>query len=723
MKSLIIFIVLTASLLSAAQPHAINFQGILTNPDGSVVADTTYSFLFSLFDADVAGNKLWSETQVVATQGGVYQVTLGSVSSLELLPFNQPYYVQIAVNSTALPLRTKLVTTPYAISANRADIALTAMRADTASFASTAATAGSAAVAGRASLADTATFATSAGSAITAMTAGSAATASIAAKADTANFALVALSTVSGTADSALIAASAHVAQSLSTGAAVLSINGLTDGIVIKSDDGAIEVETNEHNEIIIKSDPFAHGVKIDGPCTEEARGGLHTLDDWDICIDPTDKDLYLFKGLAGKSDFVILGQAAYVRARTDTWDSAATITLTNRDQIELNTAQLLVNENTIETNEDAIEFLSSADAAQNSQLNTHSLALTSVSSNDAIQDQSLSALSSADGAMTTRIVTNENAISDLVGAIPVLEGKISDNTAALIDSVLELKAIDIQLQSQISVNNLKVSSPLVLKNGNFGLGTNDPLYYLDIKKDRNQSNQMLQLSNQFDGDNSAASLALRGFGNNLVLRSHGTSDAQYPSTNIIGSTSGTGSLMFMTNTLPRMNIDVDGNVGIGTGLDTPEAVLHVKGALKVDGDIEITGTVKASNPGNVYTISGTDSLYLLYDVAEMGYSSYHNYPNPNLYILFHCGNNLTSASVQIIGSYHNNYYFGKGVVLYKIGNSTFTLYYSGSKVYLEVTGSLYKGSRDLTIHSSLPIVPRAVTDIPTTTTFPVLNL
>ncbi len=544
MKSLLVLIVLTISLLSAAQPHAINFQGILTNPDGSAVVDTTYSFLFSLFDAEVAGNKLWSETQVVATQGGVYQVTLGSVSSLELLPFNQPYYVQIAVNSTALPLRTKLVTTPYAISANRADIALTAMRADTASFASTAATAGSAAVAGRALLADTASFATSAGSAITAMTAGSAATASIAAKADTANFALVALSTVSGTADSALIAASAYVAQSVSTGAAVTSINGLTDGITIKTADGTLEI-TQVGNEIIIGSDPFAHGVKVEGPCDSDDRTtGSHSLDAWNICIDPDDKDLYLYKGKT-TIDFVLLGQAAYARERNEAWDAASILSLSNETKMQLNAAKILVNESTIE----------------------------SLSSADVIQDQSLSVLSSVDGAMTTRIVTNENAISDLVDSLPVLKGRISDNSDALVDSILSLRLADESLLTQINTN---ISSPWIIKD--------DTVTY----SGKVVSNKYFTIDNKSD---SLFAFGLLGQDKNGVERNwslwnmtdyndhKGTFEIwQYADNDKDGFHCRAGD-----DCGPRFVISKEGNVGIGTHL--PTAKLHVNGSLSV-GDI-----------------------------------------------------------------------------------------------------------------------------------------
>ncbi len=118
MKILALILTIFTISLSANQPHNLNFQGILTDNLGALAADTTYTFGFSIYDAEVAGNKLWEETKALKTTNGIYQTTLGNESTLAILPFDKPYYVHITVNNTALPLRTKLVTVPYAISAN-----------------------------------------------------------------------------------------------------------------------------------------------------------------------------------------------------------------------------------------------------------------------------------------------------------------------------------------------------------------------------------------------------------------------------------------------------------------------------------------------------------------------------------------------------------------------------------------------------------------------------
>ncbi len=129
---LILIQMVFTTLLIANQPHKLNFQGILTDSHGAPVVDTTYTFGFSIYDAEVAGNKLWEESKLLTTSHGIYQTTLGNDSTLNTLSFNAQYYVQITVNSTVLPLRTKLTTVPYAISANNVtgNVSATATIAD-----------------------------------------------------------------------------------------------------------------------------------------------------------------------------------------------------------------------------------------------------------------------------------------------------------------------------------------------------------------------------------------------------------------------------------------------------------------------------------------------------------------------------------------------------------------------------------------------------------------
>src|SRR3990172_2727316 len=90
MKSLKLFLLLGVGILLffGAQawgdvPKLINFQGRLSKDTlGTPVKDSTYSILFTMYDAFTGGTNLWSETQSVATKGGTFNVNLGSSTAL-----------------------------------------------------------------------------------------------------------------------------------------------------------------------------------------------------------------------------------------------------------------------------------------------------------------------------------------------------------------------------------------------------------------------------------------------------------------------------------------------------------------------------------------------------------------------------------------------------------------------------------------------------------------
>ncbi len=83
------------------------------------MVDDSYLFTFSIYDNVTSGTKLWTENQLAPTNKGIYQVTLGTVNSLDTLPFEGSCYIQISVDNTTLPNRYKLITVPYAITANK----------------------------------------------------------------------------------------------------------------------------------------------------------------------------------------------------------------------------------------------------------------------------------------------------------------------------------------------------------------------------------------------------------------------------------------------------------------------------------------------------------------------------------------------------------------------------------------------------------------------------
>ncbi len=105
--------------------HQINFQGKLTNPDGTNVANSTYSVRFRFYNdatADAANacsanSCLWEETQSVSTTDGIFNVSLGSSTSLPgSVDFNTAsLFLGVKVGSdTEMTPRIQLTAAPYA---------------------------------------------------------------------------------------------------------------------------------------------------------------------------------------------------------------------------------------------------------------------------------------------------------------------------------------------------------------------------------------------------------------------------------------------------------------------------------------------------------------------------------------------------------------------------------------------------------------------------------
>jgi len=122
-------LILTASPCWAEIPHRINYQGMLTDNGGMSVTDTL-DITFRIYDQYSSGTKLWDETQSnVEVIDGLFSVTLGSVSTLDL-PFDENYWLEIDVGpGEILTPRVQLTSVGYAYRAEMADTASYAIEA------------------------------------------------------------------------------------------------------------------------------------------------------------------------------------------------------------------------------------------------------------------------------------------------------------------------------------------------------------------------------------------------------------------------------------------------------------------------------------------------------------------------------------------------------------------------------------------------------------------
>lgn len=102
--------------------ETINFQGKVVNSDGTNVADGEYTFVFRLYNVASGGTHMWTETQSnVQVTAGIFRVSLGSVSSLSGINFNDDsIYLGINFNSDGeMTPRIRFASVPYAFNAQK----------------------------------------------------------------------------------------------------------------------------------------------------------------------------------------------------------------------------------------------------------------------------------------------------------------------------------------------------------------------------------------------------------------------------------------------------------------------------------------------------------------------------------------------------------------------------------------------------------------------------
>ena len=104
-------------------PRIITYQGFLADAGGSAVPDSNYSLTFKIYDSEVGGTELWSETQPsVPVSRGLFRVYLGSSNPINL-GFDASYWLEVQVGSDQQPLspRIRLTSVGYSFKAIDSD--------------------------------------------------------------------------------------------------------------------------------------------------------------------------------------------------------------------------------------------------------------------------------------------------------------------------------------------------------------------------------------------------------------------------------------------------------------------------------------------------------------------------------------------------------------------------------------------------------------------------
>ena len=118
------------SILEAAVPHLINYQGKLTDKAGKPL-EGTYSVTFKIYDAENGPGTMapWEEKyDNLVVQKGVFSVLLGSLTNLNLA-FDKPYFLETKVGNEVMSPRQRIASVGYAIRAEKAETALAAENA------------------------------------------------------------------------------------------------------------------------------------------------------------------------------------------------------------------------------------------------------------------------------------------------------------------------------------------------------------------------------------------------------------------------------------------------------------------------------------------------------------------------------------------------------------------------------------------------------------------
>jgi hypothetical protein len=116
--------ILVLSILSltvfADIPNKINYQGYLTDSGGTPI-NGPVSMQFSIYDTPTGGSVLWTETQSVAVNNGIYSINLGEVTPITLA-FDAQYYLGVTVGTDPeMTPRRSLTNVPYAFRAKTAE--------------------------------------------------------------------------------------------------------------------------------------------------------------------------------------------------------------------------------------------------------------------------------------------------------------------------------------------------------------------------------------------------------------------------------------------------------------------------------------------------------------------------------------------------------------------------------------------------------------------------
>ena len=84
MKKIMLNIFIVLSFMAQdVVAQVINTQGVLRDANNKAVSDGDYQIMFTIYDSEIGGNSLWSDTYTITVVNGVYSATLDVGSNLD----------------------------------------------------------------------------------------------------------------------------------------------------------------------------------------------------------------------------------------------------------------------------------------------------------------------------------------------------------------------------------------------------------------------------------------------------------------------------------------------------------------------------------------------------------------------------------------------------------------------------------------------------------------
>ncbi len=101
-------------------PDTFNYQGLLLDSSGNPVADGNYTLTFTIYDHETSvdpTHKLWTDTQTVQVQGGLFNVRLGPLGDTSWADGRNLWLGITVEGESEMAPRQQLVSVPYALNA------------------------------------------------------------------------------------------------------------------------------------------------------------------------------------------------------------------------------------------------------------------------------------------------------------------------------------------------------------------------------------------------------------------------------------------------------------------------------------------------------------------------------------------------------------------------------------------------------------------------------